>query len=127
MPHEHEGHMTARPHGEFRSRRQILAIRWNVRPERQRIGPGDRPQVAIDLADPRHNAPVVEPDDELHFDGDVTGHSLDDSDYIRLGLTRRHEVDDANDAGIAFELGFEDQRVVAIAPAAATDAALRRD
>src|SRR6476620_11524376 len=127
MPHEHKGDVIARAHREFRSRRQILAVGWNVRPERQRVGAGDRPQMAVDLAYPRHDAAVVEPDDELHFHGDLTGHSLDDADHIRLGLTRGHEIDDANHSGIALEFGFENQCVVAIAPAAATEAALRRN
>src|SRR5262249_4033660 len=44
--------------------------------------------------------------------------ALDDADQVRaiLGLAgERHEVDDAHDAAVAYEIGLEDHRVAAVA------------
>ena len=56
----------------------------------------------------------MESDDQLHPHRDLTPNAFDEAGEIGLDLTRRHAIDQADDAARLGELGFEHERGEAV-------------
>lgn len=71
------------------------------------------------MRDPGNGSAVIEAKVELHIEGDSAALALDDAHQIARAIAKRHEVDENGSAGLGLKLGFENERVVAVAARAA--------
>jgi hypothetical protein len=76
---------------------------------------GDEREPAVVGLDPRQIEAVTKARCQVEIHRHLTGEPLDDSNHHLLAA-ERHEVDETNGAILAGDLGFEDERVRAIAP-----------
>src|ERR1051326_4470105 len=84
VPGQNEWDTVSLRHFEFGNRCQVFAVRLDWRPEYERVRAGNGLQPTVCLADPRNDSPVVETDNELHFDRNFAGYSLNNADHIRI-------------------------------------------
>ena len=127
VPGQQERHAVPLAHGELGARGQIHAVGLDRGPERQRVWAADGAQRAVDLAHPRHDAAVVEADDQLHLHPHLAAHAFHHANEIGIAVARRHAVDQPHGAGRGGELGFEDEGKTAIAARGGDDTAGGRD
>ncbi len=114
MPRELERDGVTFAHRELGDGREVLAVNLDRSTQSQAVRPPDGAPLAVDLAYPRNDEPVVEADDELHLHRDPTSPSLDQADDVELIVSRRHAVDDRDLAVIGGVDGLEDQRAGAV-------------
>jgi hypothetical protein len=126
-PGEDKWNALAFAHGEFGHRFQIFTVSFDRGVENQGIGTSHRLQPAVAPAHPRHDRPVIEPNDQLHPDRHLPRQPLDDPHDIGIRPARRHEIDIAHCAFAGVKVGFEDQRVAAISALALRDFSLRSE
>lgn len=114
---ERERHALVGADREFRERMQVLAGERHGRAQHDRVGAGDRlhPVFARELRDPRDREAVVEAQHEFHPHLHRAAPADDDAHELGPAVAGRHEVDDGHGAVRAFVIGFENQRVAAIA------------
>src|SRR5262245_24711301 len=80
----------------------------------QRVWPGNEAYGVAVRPHPRAVRAVAEPHVEDHLKPDLARKALYYSDDIAAVPVRWHEVNDAEHAAVALELGLEDQRVASI-------------
>ena len=102
---------------EIGHRGEILATQWYRGAQPGRVGAGDRDQIVVVPAHPRHDMAVVEAQSQVHVHRHRPGDTFDDAHDVGLGASGWHEVDEAHRAFIGVPLGFEDQRVAPVAAA----------
>ena len=102
-------------------------MRGHARAQFERVGSGDREHAAVRLAHPRHDVAIVEPDHQLHPQGDLAAKAFDVAHDVTPALRERHAVDDADAAAAGLEVGLQDERVRAVAPLGALHRRLGSD
>jgi hypothetical protein len=89
-----------------------LATRRHVRREPDHVGAGhDAESAVIHATHPRHQAAVVEADDQLGRHRHRPAASLDDTHDVGVGTVHRHEVDRDCHAGLGLDLRLEHQSI----------------
>ena len=78
------------------------------------------------FAHPRHDLPVIKPDDQLHLYLHLAAQPFHDADDVRILAARRHEIDQSHGAAFGFNFRFENKRVAAITAACFDDFFLRK-
>src|ERR1700730_2218752 len=112
--------------GELSDCGEILASSLNRRSQNQTVWTGNRFHSAVTFSHPRHDMAIVEPYDQVHFQGDLAPQSLDDSNDVGILSARRHEIDQAHGSTGRFDLRFQNQRITAISPFYLLDLFLRK-
>ena len=113
-PREHERDLLAFADRKLGDGSQVLAARFNWRSQDQAIRAGDRFQAVIPLTHPRHNLPVIKPDDQFHLHRHLAAQSFHDANDVRILAARWHEIDQADGAALGFDFRFEDKRVATV-------------
>ncbi len=106
---------------------EVLAARLDRAGQTQHVGAGDGGDAAVFRAHPGDQGPVVEAGDELGAHPHLAAHAFDDAHEVGEVAAQRHEVDEANDAAVHFQLGLQNQGVAAVAAAHAARFAHRGD
>src|SRR5262249_34153493 len=65
---------------------------------------------------PRHDLPVIKPDDKFHSHQHLTAHAFHNPDDVRILAARGHKIDETHSTAFGFDFRFEDQRITAITP-----------
>ena len=102
---------------------EVSADELDGRREEERVRPCDGEQPFVAPPHPRDDRAVVEPDAQTHPHRDGPLDALDDAHDIRRLPTRRHEVDQADQAVLAHEFCLEDERVVSVSAPGGSDLA----
>ncbi len=105
----------------------VLAAHGNVRAAVQGIRPGLRADSAVDAAHPGHDGTVIGADGQVHVHGDFTAPALDQTHNVQCPPVHGHEIDERSSPVIGLEIGFQDQRIAAIAPPHGADLRRRCD
>jgi hypothetical protein len=105
----------------------VLAMVVDRCPQHQGLGAGDGQQRLADPAHPGGQAPVVEPDAQLHAHRHPAPDPLDDPDHVGVGQARGHEVDHPDGTVLGLELRLQDQAIALVATPDPPDTAGRGD
>ena len=124
---EHERHALAGVHGEAPARREVDAVQLHRRAQLDGVGTAGRGERVAEAAHPRHHGAIAEADREIHRHRHRAAHTLDDAHDVGAAVAERHEVDQAHGAVGDVHLGFEHERVAAVAARDAQHAAARSD
>ena len=115
-------------HREFADGGEILSMQMHRRAQHHHVGAGDRAQCAVvELAHPGNSGAIAEAQHQLHAHRHAAAFPNHDAHAVRVLAADRHEVDERGGTVIRFEVGFEDQRVFAVAARDMLDVVLRRD
>ena len=122
-----KGTLSPAGHGEVAHGAEVLSPDGHRRPQPEGVGSPDRADPVVLAAHPRNPGPEVQPDGQLDPHGHGAARALDHADQGRRRRPDRHAVAQHDDAVRGLELGLEDQRPRAIAPAHGPHGARRRD
>src|SRR5206468_5794997 len=125
---EDDGHRLAFGDREVADAGEAFAVQLDVGSEDDHVRAGDGAKRAVvEARDPGHNRAIVEAEHQLDAHLDATALADDHPREIGGRAAEGHEVDERDRAGGGLELGFEDQRAVAVAPRDARIWIARRD
>ena len=127
VPGEREGHAVPGAHGEVGDGPERLPPERDRRPQAEGVVAPDRADPVLLPAHPGHPGSVVGPEDELRPHGHGAPPALDEPHHRGGRPADRHAVDQRDGALVGLELGLEDQRALAVAPADGAHGARRRD
>src|SRR5262249_28037910 len=110
-PGENKWNLVAFTNCKFRNSSQVLALRFNWRSQDQPIGTGDCFQSLKPLTSshPRHDLPVIKPNDKFHSHQHLTAHAFHNPDDVRILAARGHEIDETHSTAFGFDFRFENQ------------------
>ena len=126
-PGEGEGDLLALAHRQLGHRAHVLTVRVDPREKCEGVGARGGRQEAVMACHPRHHVAVAEPDAQLHAQGHLAAHALDDAHHLGVVLTYGHAVGQPHDALGRLELGLEHERALPVAPPHGGDLTCRRD
>ena len=95
--------------------------------EGEAVGAGDGDPPVVDAPNPRDRRAVVEADDELRAHVHLAPQAFDDAHDVRRLAAGRHEVDQADRAGIGLPVRLEDERAWPVAATCLPRIAAGRD
>ena len=101
---------------ELADSRQILSLQRHRCVKHHHVRPGNRSEGSVGQpADPGDGPSVVEPQHEFRVHLDAAAIASHQPDHVGVLASRRHEIDEGDDALTGLHRGFEDQGVIAIA------------
>ena len=122
---QHERHLLPRLYLETGARPAVPVLDGDRAVQPGRIGSRDRRPLAVNLPDPRRHRAVVKAQHELHRHRDPPRLALDHADDIGGLPAQGHRVDHPDRAVRRLPLGFQHQRLAAVAPPGARPTASR--